>query len=221
MIAMLGRRWKRVARWVSLIVLLGLAAILASCVRISGGTWLIREAGLPAGWPAATPVGAVQVKRYPAYRAAVARAGEPVRGEQGPVFRKLFRHIKQNDIAMTAPVEMGYETPEAGALSMASMAFMYRNSGVGRAGDDGPVSVRDVESQRMASLGVRGGYGDERIAGHVATLRAWLAAHADQWEAIGPVRLLGYNSPFIPAVMRYGEIQVPVRAVNAPVEGAR
>ena len=62
------------------------------------------SAPTPDGWPHRTPIGEVQVKEYPEYREAVADGGEVE-----PVFRTLFNHIKDNDIAMTAPVDMSYD----------------------------------------------------------------------------------------------------------------
>ena len=67
----------------------------------------IREAELPDGFPDPGPAGKVIVKEYPAYRLArfAALQGQPA--SQNGMFWPLFQHIKRNDIAMTAPVEMG------------------------------------------------------------------------------------------------------------------
>ena len=62
----------------------------------------IVEAEMPSGFPQVTPVREIQIKRYPAYRKAVADA----RADRA--FWTLFSHIKQNDVAMTAPVEMAW-----------------------------------------------------------------------------------------------------------------
>ena len=45
--------------------------VLAGCVRTSGGTWYFDSAPLPEGWPELTPVGWVEIREYPSYRAAV------------------------------------------------------------------------------------------------------------------------------------------------------
>ena len=60
-----------------------------------------REAPLPDGFPTYTPVGEIEVKRYPAYRKAETTGGV--------AFWTLFQHIKTAGISMTAPVEMTYE----------------------------------------------------------------------------------------------------------------
>jgi hypothetical protein len=197
--------------------LLALAA-LAGCVEQSGGTWYVRSAAVPEGWPELTPVGEVQVKHYPTYRAAVVADADLGRGGMGPMFRTLFNHIKTNDIAMTAPVEMGYENVAAGRPRMASMAFLYGSPDLGRAGEAGRVRVRDLEPQMFASVGVRGDYTTGRFLEGLGLLEAWLEANAEEWSAAGPPRYLGYNSPFVPGFMRYGEVQVPVE--HPPVVSA-
>lgn len=199
----------------ALIFIAGVGLFLVGCMRESNGTFIINEAPLPEGWPTLTPVGAVEVKAYPVTRAAVveAPAGDAA---MNPMFNQLFNHIKTNDIPMTAPVDMGYQPIDADAdatPAMTSMAFLYRDPQVGQLDDDGKVIVRDLPAQTFASLGVRGDYTDARFADALAQLEAWLADHP-QYTAAGPPRTLGYNSPFVPAFFRYGEVQIPVETVD-------
>lgn len=191
-------------------VALLIALLAMSCVHTSGGAWMIDSAPLPEGWPELTPVDEVALREYPALRAAVVSQGDGAPSEQArnPLFMQLFRHIQDNEIAMTAPVSMGYE---ADAPRLESMAFLYRSTGQGRLGDQGAVVVQDSEPTTYASVGVRGGYDDETYAAGKALLDAWLDEHADAWVACGPPRFLGYNGPFVPDFMAYGEVQVPVR----------
>ena len=102
------------------------------------------EAPLPAGFPAAGPVGAAVVKEYPRYRAA--------RADGGGAFWQLFEHIKKNDVAMTAPVEMTLDT----GFAMRDMAFLYERPDQGAPGAQGSVAVLDLEPVRVLSVGVRG-----------------------------------------------------------------
>lgn len=191
---------------------LGAIAYVAGCVRFSGGTWMVKEAPLPEGWPELTPVGEVQVKEYPEYRAAIVDE-QAVNPTQRDMFMTLFDHIKRNDIAMTTPVEMNYSR-EQGDPRMTAMAFIYREPQWGEPGADGEVEVRNIAMQLMASIGVRGNYNDQRMADNLAKLDAWLAEHADDYRVTGPPRYLGYNGPFTLAFMRYGEVQVPVEALD-------
>lgn len=66
------------------------------------------ESPTPRGWPAFTPVGEVQLQKYPKYRMAYVNKGDIPRGSE---FFTLFFHIQRNDIAMTAPVEMKMAGP--------------------------------------------------------------------------------------------------------------
>ena len=72
-------------------------------------------AALPEGFPDPTPAGEIQIKRYPAYRLARSKMS----GADSVAFWTLFLHIKKNEIAMTAPVEMTYAE---------SMAWVLRKS---------------------------------------------------------------------------------------------
>jgi len=172
---------------------------------------IFNESPTPEGWPALTPVDEIRVKRYPAYRAAIIRADEQDGGDNG-LFRPLFNHIKRKDIAMTAPVEMTYN--DAGREN--KMAFLYRTPDMGSTGSDAAdprVEVKDIPARAALSIGLRGDYSHERFTGAVAKLNAWLAEQS-QWQADGEPRYLGYNSPFVPGRLRYGEVQVPIKAVE-------
>ena len=215
-------RLRRLKMWSWIVIsFLVLATIMiGGCVRISEGTWYFREAPLPEGWPALTPVGEVKVKAYPQYRAAVVRAGDSDQSTMDGQFMTLFKHIQDRDIAMTAPVEMGFagRDKEPARQAMTSMAFLYRNPTQGKLEVDAGVQVEDLPARTYASIGVRGGYDDAQAARQLKMLDAWLRENAAQWKADGPPRLLGYNSPFVPVFMRYGEVQVPVRKVEEPAE---
>ncbi len=171
-----------------------------------------READVPQGWPTPTPIGEVRVQSYPAYRAAIVRAEQLDKTNQNSMFRTLFNHIKQNDIAMTAPVEMTY-APEGD--QPVAMAFLYRDDTIGQLGANGPVEVVDLPAATMVSVGVRGSYSGKVHAAAVARLQNWLEESESRYEPIGPPRFLGYNSPFVPWFMQYGEVQVPVRLREA------
>ena len=191
------------------------AVALAGCVRFSGGTWMIRSASTPQGWPPLTPVGVVEVKDYPTYRAAIVDDEALADARTSTMFMELFRHIQENDISMTAPVEMGYGDDPSGAApgepAMQTMAFLYRMPDLGSVGEDGAVRVRDLDARTYASVGVRGDYTDVNFVEGLELLEAWLESSSDAWTAIGPPRYLGYNGPLVPTFLRYGEVQIEVR----------
>ena len=177
---------------------------------------MIPEAKLPQGFPAPGPVGEVITKTYPAHRLARVRSS----GGNDGSFMKLFRHIERNDITMTAPVEMVLDEPgdRQQPAATESMAFLYGTPDTGTVGPDPAdpnVVVEDVLETTVVSLGIRGSYREDRFGGFVDKLREWLAAHPE-WVVAGPPRTLAYNSPFVPGVLKYAEVQIPVAAAPKP-----
>ena len=185
--------------------------------------FMFNEAKLPLGFPPPSPTGQVVVKDYPAYRLARIRALDVGRSA-GPntMFGPLFNHIKRNDIAMTAPVEMTYPgaTPVVSEKRAESMAFLYRDPSLGAAGPDEAdprVVVEDVPAMTVLSVAVRGGYTEANFTSGLDKLQAWLEANPGQVHAVGPPRYLAYNSPFVPGFLKVGEVQLPVeRNPEAP-----
>jgi len=199
----------------------GAAAVLlslAGCkVRTDNGAWRIHEADLPAGFPTPGPTGEVVIKQYPAYRAAFVDAGTD-RGTMNRMFRPLFNHIKKNDVSMTAPVRIEY-AGEGDAAGPTAMAFYYGDQSIGDTGDtggDAGVRVEDRPGVTVASLGLRGGYSDAHFRAGLEKLNAWLDKHADEYRRVGEPVYLGYNSPFVPSMMRYAEVQIPVEPIAKP-----
>lgn len=214
---------KRAAR-ILILPLVAIPLVLVSCVRSSGGAWYFDSAPLPEGWPELTPVGKVEIREYPSYRAAVVTE-EDGKGGTTPMFRSLFQHISSNDIPMTSPVDMTYDDGDAsggqddgGGDRMTGMAFLYRTPDLGPVGTDGVVRVADILPRAYASIGVRGSYSPAHYSEGLARVKAWLSGQST-WQADGSSRFLGYNSPFVPWFWRYGEVQVPVvRSTDSDVD---
>lgn len=178
---------------------------------------LLREANLPARYPPPGPVGQVIVKTYPPTRMAMVKSNsldqQPAAG-QNQMFRVLFNHIKQEKIAMTAPVVMEYEDAgSAYAAQPSMMAFLYADTDIGAPGADQAVNVVDLPAITVASVGVRGNYNDAHLQEGLRQIQDWLDA-SDGYTIAGPPRYLGYNSPFVPWFLRYGEVQVPIMTKN-------
>jgi hypothetical protein len=168
---------------------------------------------LPAGYPAPTPPGALEIKRYP--RARRAEVGGAMRPEIGMsmAFWPLFQHIKSREIAMTSPVEMDYAgIGDDGRLRADSwtMSFLYREPEMGQLETDGAVRVVDREPLLVLSLGQRGEYSWSRDSEGLTVLNAWLEAHAE-WTPAGAPRSLYYNGPELPGRDKWSEVQLPVR----------
>jgi len=165
------------------------------------------EAPLPVDFPAPTPVGEIELVRYPAYRVATA----PMEGGTSGAFWTLFGHIKKHDIPMTAPVESTFGDE---ALRATRMGFLYQSSLVGEAGPDGAVEVIDVPERHVVSLGLRGYSTDERVREARRELLEWVAAREDL-VVDGALRTMGYNSPMVPGKRRFFEVQLPVRVLES------
>jgi SOUL heme-binding protein len=167
------------------------------------------EAPLPEGFPEPTPVGEIVVKKYPAYRMARTEMAET----ETAAFWALFTHIKKQDIAMTAPVEMTYGVGGKDKLRRQAMAFLYRSTKQGSLGQDDRIDVSDSPAMTVLSMGIRGDVTKNRLAEAKAHLDTWLKEHAKDYVASGPLRVMGYNSPFVAVNRRLSEVEVPVRQV--------
>lgn len=169
---------------------------------------VLNESPLPDGFPAPTPVGELRVQQYPAYRL----ARTDMTFIEGRAFWTLFNHIKAREIAMTAPVELTYQ-PDSTSKKQ-SMAFLYRSPQQGSVGQASGVDVIDVPASTAVSIGVRGDATSERVASAKQRLDVWLQAHAGEYEAAGPLRVLAYNSPFTADAKKFTEVQIPLRLKN-------
>lgn len=161
----------------------------------------LEESPLPKGYPMPGPFGEVSKKSYPKYRAAVTRTEGSNRG-----FWTLFRHIKRQDIEMTAPVEMKMGKNKDGDLRMEEMAFLYRHAEQGKTGKDGEkVEVLDLPKLEVLNYGWLGSRSDKFLN----EAKAKLIAEANKQKlTYKGFRLLGYNSPMIPDAKKAHELQL-------------
>ena len=159
----------------------------------------VGESPLPEGWPSPGPYNKVAEKVYPTYRAAFATGKQ-----QNRAFWTLFEHISSKDIPMTAPVEM--EMNSGGEkLSMASMAFLYQNTKVGKVGSDGEqVEVKDIPKTKAFSYAFQGGRTDDAVAKARTALENALKEKGLKATSF---RLLGYNGPGTPDAKKTWELQ--------------
>lgn len=184
-----------------------LEAILARAADDLRFQW-VKEAELPEGWPEPTPVGAIRVKQYPAYRLARADMSRSPFAENTAFFT-LFNHIKKNDIPMTAPVEMTVGDPREKARGNQTMGFLYQSPRVGEAGAEGSVEVADVAPMLVVAIGLRGWESQTRVESARRELLGWIERNG--YRVSGELRSMGYNSPGVRGDRRYFEVEVPVR----------
>ena len=168
------------------------------------------SAALPEAFAAPTPPGAIELKQYPSLRQAVFDRSQ----RSGSAFFTLFRHIKDADIAMTAPVVMSGEM--AGEDSdEASMAFLYRSTAQGETGlTERGVLVEDTPPMTVLSIGFQGRDNQRRLDTMQLQLLDWLQSQSDdaagRWQRDGSFRLLGYNGPDTATADKWWEMQLPV-----------
>jgi len=178
------------------------------------------DAPLAEGWPGGTDPGKIEVKKYPAYRSAVARGTGASIGADNLLFFPLFRHITNSEIAMTSPVVSNYtdemvKTPKA--TGDVSMEFVYRSPTMGQTGKGvGNVKVEDHPATTYVCLGVQGDLDADRMRLGLEALQDWLKDHKDEWTEDGPPRRLGYHGPMTRKNERLWEVQLPVKAVVKP-----
>ena len=167
------------------------------------------EAPVPAGFPAPSPVGVVEIKKLPVYRMAkVANSGLG-----GNNFFTLFNHIKKNKIEMTAPVEMTM-AEKNGKYTESSMAFLYQETTLGKVGPQGNVAVLDTTECTVVSVGMRGSPSSENIESARRWLLEKIKTTPQAYEIAGELKVMGYNSPFMPEKLRYYEVQLPLKLPN-------
>ncbi|MBX9738233.1 MAG: heme-binding protein, partial [Phycisphaerales bacterium] len=188
------------------------------------GTALI-DTPLPVGYPAPTPPGAIELKRYPVVRRAQVSGTVSPDMASNLAFFPLFNHIKRRDIAMTSPVEMDYSNLRTRidqeerpiGPSAWNMAFLYRTTDQGPTGEDernSNVVVLDAEPVTVVSMGMQGGYALARTTDAVLQLEQWLAANP-QWEAVNEdARAFFYNGPDRRNKDKWAEAQLAVRFVG-------
>jgi len=175
------------------------------------------DAPFAEGWPDATVPGKIEIKKYPAYRSAVAKARNASMGSDNIMFFSLFRHITRSNVEMTSPVVNTYEPKmieNPKALGEVSMEFLYSSPELGKTGKGvGAVEVVDHPPATYVCLGVQGRMNDQLMIEGVAKLRQWLEQNKAEWVEDGMPRRLGYHGPMTPVAQRLWEVQLPVKAV--------
>lgn len=192
----------------NLLILLGLIAFAALAV----GTYSAASAPLPEGFPPPTPEGQIEIKTYPAYRAATYRYSGELSQAANAGFGPLYRHISTNEISMTAPVETRYPTTlEAPQRDRgeADVSFLYRSTDIYPQEIAQNIQVEDIAPMTVLSLGLKGEYSYQSYQESLERLQSWLDQHPEYAVAGSPRRFF-YDGPYIPDLLKRSEIQIPI-----------
>lgn len=150
-----------------------------------------------------TDVGQIEIKTIPAARLIATHSERHYFEANNALFRRLFRYIQANDIAMTTPVEA--------VLDPAGMYFYLGGDVVYTALEDSDeVSLIEYPERIVLSIGVRGSYNAKHFNQARDTLLTHLATQ-NKWIATGPARAIYWNGPFMPGVLKRSEVHIPVK----------
>lgn len=153
-----------------------------------------------------TPVGEIEVKELPARTAlATVSTGSYFESDDG-LFMTLFDFIKNNDIAMTVPVEAEIESAEM-------RFFVGKKQGQRSVESSDSVEVGEVGPQTVVSFGLRGGYTEEVFERGRQALEGWLSEHSE-WSALAEPYAVYWDGPYIPVPFRRSEVHVRIARVN-------
>ncbi|WP_024750222.1 heme-binding protein [Crocosphaera subtropica] len=176
------------------------------------GIYQANSAPLPVGFPSPTTPGKIEIKQYPAYRAATYHYSGNLSEAGSQAFSSLYQHISSNNISMTAPVETRYplntlETNEQ--TGEATVSFLYRNTDIYPQEIADNITVEDIPSMKVVSLGLMGGYSYESYQKGLEKLKNWLSENPT-YQMAGKPRRLFYDGPYKPDDTKRSEIQIPV-----------
>ncbi len=174
-------------------------------------------AGSVAGFPPPTPLGEIEIKRYPGYRSAVTPLEQPSSQSDSPSFERLYRHLQKNQIAMTSPVEISYRY-SSGSLEQSAMAFLFPAGENGEIEKVDAVEIVDNRPCRVLSIGIRG----PLDAGAVERAVEQLAEHSVKLTALFETdkspRVFAYHSPSVPKEEQFFEVQLELQDTNMKIK---
>lgn len=157
------------------------------------------EASLPKGWPTPGPFNEVVKKTFPAYKVA-----ETASSSGNFAFWRLFRHIKKNEIPMTAPVTMAMDETEKDGFKMEAMGFVYPSTETASPEVGKKVEVKEIPERKALVYAWVGPRNDALVNTARAALEQKIAA--EKLTATDFI-LLGYNGPSTPRDKRTHELQ--------------
>lgn len=154
-----------------------------------------------------TPVGEVEIKNLPSRLALETKEEGSYFDQENGLFRRLFRYISRNDVAMTVPVE-------AEIQPSVMRFFVGRKHRGTRPPSEALVSVVELPARQVLSIGLRGGYDRKQFEDGRKALEQWMS-HQEDWVADGEAYAVYWNGPLVPAWFKRSEVHLPVRPADS------
>ena len=149
-----------------------------------------------------TAVDEIELKVLPAATILQTTADGQYFRNSNNLFRRLFRYIKKNEVAMTVPV--------VARMEPGTMQFFVGTNDLAKAlRDEGDVRIESLPARTVASIGGRGGYSKSNFHEAKRTLEVWLATH-QQLAPIGEAYAVYWSGPFVPWFLKRYEVHIPV-----------
>tara|TARA_B100000886_G_scaffold154405_1_gene105110 strand:- start:23269 stop:23838 length:570 start_codon:yes stop_codon:yes gene_type:complete len=155
-----------------------------------------------------TPVGIIKILNLPERIALEASSKVSYFDENNGLFRKLFRYISNNDIAMTTPVEAD--------ITPGKMRFFVGADDIDKKFiDSKEVKIKSVPTLKVIAIGIRGGYTKARFLENEKKLYHWLTENKN-FEKAGETYGVYWNGPFVPGLLKRSEIHLPIQKKTNP-----
>lgn len=150
-----------------------------------------------------TPVGEIKIIGLPERIALEAKSSGPYFQSDNGLFRKLFRYISKNDVAMTTPVEAD--------INPGKMRFFVGAKDQGKnISSTKEVEVRRLAPQKVVAIGVRGSYSIKRFMDHKQKLTQWLDKEK-KYEVAGDAYAVYWDGPFVLGFFKRSEVHIPIK----------
>ena len=150
-----------------------------------------------------TPVGEIKIIQLPERIALEAKSGGPYFQSDNGLFRKLFRYISTNDVAMTTPVEAD--------INPGKMRFFVgAKDKVKNISSTKEVEVKTIEPLKVLAIGVRGSYSMKRFMENREKLVQWLDKEK-KYELAGEAYAVYWDGPFVLGFFKRSEVHVPIK----------
>jgi len=159
-----------------------------------------------------TEPGATEVKNIPSLLAVSATGSGSVFDNIGEPFKKLYRYIRANDVAMTVPIEAETSTNRMRILPSRKLTRADLKSAP-------DVEIIELAERQVVAVGLRGSYSVGLYERGVKELREWLGRQ-DEWVPAGEPYNVFWDPIWIPGFMKRSEVHIPVVRAEAK-EGSR